>query len=173
MRIGAALILAALVLAGCHRASQSQACPAPARLSPITGFCLPRWVSLKSDDVDGRRGPGTDYPALFVYHVRGLPVQVIEETTEWRRICDPDGGVVWVNRSMIDGRRTAMALGQAPAPMRRAADAASPLVGLLNPRALASVRGCQGGWCKVSAQGRGGWVAAGGLWGASEGAMCR
>ena len=173
MKPGAALFVLALVLAGCHRASQAETCPSPARLSPITGFCLPRWVSLKSDDVDGRRGPGTDYPALFVYHVRGLPVQVIEETTEWRRICDPDGGVVWVNRSMIDGRRTAMALGQAPAAMRRSANAAAPLVGLLTPRALASVRRCAGGWCKISAQGRGGWVEAASLWGGTEAAMCR
>ncbi|MGH3628015.1 MAG: SH3 domain-containing protein [Sciscionella sp.] len=139
----------------------------------MTGFCLPRWVSLKSDDVDGRKGPGKDYPALYVYHARGLPVQIVEETTEWRRICDPDGGAVWVDRSMIDGRRTMMAAGPGPATMRRAAGAEAPSVGLLRPRALAAMGRCQAGWCKVSAQGHSGWVAAGELWGAADAAACR
>ncbi len=173
MRGGPALVLAALLLAACQRAGEEKACAPPARQSPVTGYCLPRWVSLKSDDVDGRKGPGADYPALYIYHVRGLPVQLVEETSEWRRICDPDGGASWVNRSMIDGRRMVMALDNGAVSMRRSPDADSPVVGLLNPRALAGVSRCQGDWCKVSVQGRSGWIAAANLWGAQPSPVCR
>ncbi len=170
---GAMLMAALLALGACQRAGQGETCPAPARQSPVTGYCLPRWVSLKSDDVAGRKGPGTDYPAQFVYHVRGLPVQIVEETTEWRRICDPDGGAVWVNRSMIDGARTAMAVTPDAAPMRRAPSDTAAIVGLLTARSLASLSRCQGDWCKVAVGSHSGWVAASGLWGSSAAPVCR
>ncbi|MHB8527904.1 MAG: SH3 domain-containing protein [Caulobacteraceae bacterium] len=173
MKGALALIAAAFVLVACGQNGQRETCPAPAKVSPVTGFCVPRWVSLKSGDVDGRKGPGEDYPALFVYHVRGLPVQVVGETSEWRRICDPDGGVVWVHRSMIDGRRTVMAGAGAPVGMRKSPGPTAPLAGLLNARALASVIRCQAAWCKVKAGGRSGWVEASAVWGAATGQVCR
>ena len=114
---------------------------------------MPRWVSLKRGEVYGRKGPGKDYPAVWVYRAPGLPVQVVGETTDWRRICDPDGGATWVHRSMVDGRRTIMATGATPTALRRAAKADAPVSGLLNGRALATLEKCQGGWCKVKAGG--------------------
>ena len=119
----------------------------------MSGFCVPRWVSLKRGEVYARKGPGGDYPALWVYRVKGLPVQVVAETTDWRRICDPDGGAAWVHRSMVDGRRTVMALGATPIPLLRTPGAGAAETGLLNGRALAGLRACQGAWCKVKAGG--------------------
>ena len=115
------LIILAALLAGCgEHASEGTDCPAADRAKTVSGFCVPRWVSLKHGEVMGRKGPGKDYPAQWVYRVRGLPVQVVAETEEWRRVCDPDGGAAWVHRSEIDGRRTVMSLAPAPAAMRRA-----------------------------------------------------
>ena len=61
-----------------------------------SGLPVPRYVSLKFDKVNARSGPGDDHRLLWVYHVRGLPVQVVAESNEWRRICDPDGALSWV-----------------------------------------------------------------------------
>src|SRR5271156_1671575 len=113
-RIAAVFITAGLVaLAACdRRGGEGADCPTgPAAKTP-SGFCIPRYVSLKRGEVFGRRGPGVDYPTVFVSHARGLPVQVIDETQDWRRVCDPDGGSVWVSRVMVDGRRTVMAVGK-------------------------------------------------------------
>src|SRR5665213_2003765 len=75
----------ALALAGCgDRGGEDRACP-PSGRSMLSGFCVPRWVSLKRGEVYGRKGPGKDYPALWIYRVQGLPVQVVAETTDWRR----------------------------------------------------------------------------------------
>jgi len=168
------LSLAALGLAGCGgHVEEGKDCPAAVKARSFSGFCVPRYVSLKRGLVYGRKGPGKDYPALFVYHVQGLPVQVVAETQDWRRICDPDGGAVWVHRSMVDGRRTVMALGDQPIPLRRDAKIAAPTAGLLNARALATLGRCQGGWCKVSAGGVTGWVGAAQVWGVADGARCR
>ena len=70
------------------------ACAAPAQAAPRqtpSGQPVPRYVSLKFDKVYARAGPGEDHRLLWVYEAKGLPVQVIAENIEWRRICDPDG----------------------------------------------------------------------------------
>src|SRR5580698_4123114 len=102
------------LLAGCgSRSGEGADCPAGVKQKTPSGYCVPRYLSLKRGEVFGRKGPGKDYPTVFVYHARGLPVQVVDETSDWRRICDPDGGAVWVASAMVDGQRTVMATGQA------------------------------------------------------------
>jgi SH3-like domain-containing protein len=167
------LALGAITLSACgDHAGEGKDCPAAMRAHSASGFCIPRYVSLKRGEVLGRKGPGMDYEALWIYRVRGLPVQVVAETTDWRRICDPDGGAVWVHRSMIDGRRTVMALGATPTTLYRKPGAGA-VAGLLNARALASLDRCEGEWCKVKAAGVSGWAQAGRLWGVAEGPQCR
>ena len=100
------------------------------------------------------QGPGRRLPALWIYHARGLPVQVVAETTDWRRICDPDGGAAWVHRAMIDGRRTVMRTRPDPLPSCAAARATAPPASpIWPPRALAALDRCQGDWCKVKVGG--------------------
>lgn len=45
----------------------------------VTGMPLPRWASLKSDEVNLRKGPGTRYPIEWVYRRHDLPVQIERE----------------------------------------------------------------------------------------------
>ncbi|NJR20392.1 MAG: hypothetical protein HC777_02240, partial [Hyphomonadaceae bacterium] len=73
-----------------------------------SGQPVPRFVSLKFSKIRGRAGPDLDYPIRWEYKRKGLPVQVIAETDEWRRIQDPNGTISWVHKRMIDGKRTAI-----------------------------------------------------------------
>ena len=133
---------------------------------------MPRYLSLKRGEVFGRKGPGRDYPAVFVYHARGLPVQVVDETSDWRRICDPDGGLVWVSRAMVDGRRTVFAKGGQPIPFRRAPRDDAPIAGYLRPRAVADLKGAQGAWRRISVGGDTGWVKTSEVWGLDPAPQC-
>jgi SH3-like domain-containing protein len=167
------MALGAMLLGACgDHAAEGKDCPA-ARRHTASGFCIPRWLSLKRNEVIGRKGPGTDYPPVWIYRVRGLPVQVVAETSDWRRICDPDGGAAWVHRLMVDGRRTVMALGATPLALHRKPAQIAPVSGLLNGRALASLDRCEDGWCKLKAAGVVGWVTADQVWGVAEPAQCR
>ena len=139
----------------------------------VSGFCVPRWVSLKRGVVYGRKGAGKDYPAIYVYRVKGLPVQVVAETTDWRRICDPDGGASWVHRSMIDGHRNIIALGADPIPLRKAPGEAAATAAFLNARSLATLGACRSGWCKVTVDGAAGWMPATQAWGVAQEKQCR
>jgi SH3-like domain-containing protein len=145
---------------------------APADRPTPSGYPVPRYVILKFGKVNARAGPGDDHRLLFVYQARGLPVQVIAETSEWRRVCDPEGQVAWVHKRVIDGRRAVMNTGPRPAPLYRSPKPGSEPAAYLNVRALASLVRCQRGWCKVKADGASGWVREGALWGTSEAPQC-
>src|SRR6201991_3487678 len=93
LKSAALVLLAAASVYGPAQAAP----PAPERQTP-SGMPVPRYVSLKFDKVNARAGPGDDHRLLWVYKVKGLPVQVVAETAEWRRICDPDGKLAWVHR---------------------------------------------------------------------------
>jgi len=167
-----AFLTAGLGACGGHM-SEGTDCPAADRAKTVSGFCVPRWVSLRHGEVMGRKGPGKDYPAQWVYHVEGLPVQIVAETEEWRRICDPDGGVTWVHRSEIDGRRSVMSRATVMTPIRRAPDPAAKEVGLLNARALAPLKRCKGDWCEVKVGRVEGWISTDQMWGVAPDRQCR
>ncbi|MEH6546060.1 MAG: SH3 domain-containing protein, partial [Sneathiella sp.] len=67
---------------------------------------LPRFVSLSSNKVNVRTGPGTRYPITWVFVRRGWPVEVIAEYELWRRIRDVDGSTGWVHKGLLSSRRT-------------------------------------------------------------------
>jgi SH3-like domain-containing protein len=138
-----------------------------------SGLPVPRYVSLKFDEVNARSGPSDDHRLLWTYHVRGLPVQVVAETDEWRRICDPDGGLSWVHKRTIDGRRTVMRNAAAPAPMFDGPKPNAHVSAYLAPRALASLDHCQGAWCKIKVAAASGWIEASAVWGADDAPQCR
>lgn len=138
-----------------------------------SGLPVPRYVSLKFDKVNARRGPSQQHRALWVYRVRGLPVQVVAETSEWRRICDPAGGLVWVHKRTTDGRRMVMNTRDAPVALRRKPKPEAQTVAYLNSRALAALDRCEAGWCRVRVDRVSGWTREGELWGTAEAPQCR
>jgi SH3-like domain-containing protein len=170
MTVSLALLLG---LAACEQhGGEGADCPVGPKPKTPSGFCIPRYVSLKRGEVFGRKGPGTDYPVVFTYHVRGLPVQVVDETSDWRRICDPDGGLVWVSRVMVDGRRTVMAVGQSPVALRAQPADTAQVVAYLRPRAVATLGKASGDWRQVTADGASGWLKTSEVWGLQPQAQC-
>jgi SH3-like domain-containing protein len=169
-----ALIAGTLALSACgQHASEGGDCPQGPKPATPSGYCVPRYLSLKRGEVFGRKGPGRDYPAVFVYHARGLPVQVVDETTDWRRICDPDGGLVWVSRAMVDGRRTVFAQGPQPVTLRRLPRDDAPPAAFLRPRSIAALAETRGDWRRVTVDGVSGWVKSGEVWGFAPAAQCQ
>jgi SH3-like domain-containing protein len=163
-----------LLLGACgDRGGEGSDCPAGVKQHTPSGYCVPRYLSLKRGEVFGRKGPGKDYATAFVYHARGLPVQVVDETTDWRRICDPDGGAAWVASAMVDGRRTVMATGEGPVALRTSPSANAGASAYLRPRAIADLGRCRADWCEVGADGARGWVKSSEVWGLAPQAQCR
>ena len=99
----------ALVLVA-YPAADPVAQSAPATPQAGNGAQIPRFVSLKSDRVNLRQGPGTEYPTAWVFRRAGLPVEVIKEFEGWRQVRDAEGTTGWVSGAMLSGRRTAVIL---------------------------------------------------------------
>jgi SH3-like domain-containing protein len=150
----------------------AQGTPAPA--SGVSGLPLPRFVSLKSDRVNLRQGPGTEYPTAWVFRRAGLPVEVIKEFESWRQVRDSEGTTGWVLGSMLSGRRTAVILpwevkaeGQQPLAVLRDDDSErARAVAQVEAGVLASIITCDGKWCRVSVGGFRGYIEQSKLWGA-------
>jgi len=138
-----------------------------------SGYPVPRYVTLKFGQVNARAGPGDDHRLLWVYRTKGLPLQVVAETSEWRRVCDPEGGVAWVHKRVTDGRRSVINTTSRPAPLLQKPKTGGEPAAYLNVRAMASLVRCQKGWCKVKVDGATGWSPQGALWGTAEALQCR
>ncbi len=138
-----------------------------------SGLPVPRYVTLKFDTVNARGGPGDDHKLLWVYHAKGLPVQVVAENSEWRRICDPEHGLAWVHKRTTDGRRSVMRTAATPLPLRKGPRADAPVAAYLQSRSIAGLVRCGAkGWCKLKAGGVTGWAPAQELWGVDERPQC-
>jgi len=70
-----------------------------------SGLPTPRFVSLKSSEVNLRSGPGVRYPVEWVYLQKRLPMEVITEFNAWRRVKDWNGAEGWVHKSLLSGKR--------------------------------------------------------------------
>ena len=141
---------------------------------PSTGLPLPRFVSLKSGRVNLRVGPGLNYSVDWMYLKSGVPMEVIQEYDNWRRVRDSDGTEGWVNQSLLSGTRTAVV---APwqrgrsytLPLKREPGASSATVAILEPGVQGTIATCNGQWCEVDFAGHRGWVDQAQLWGAYPG----
>jgi SH3-like domain-containing protein len=137
-----------------------------------SGLPIPRFVSLKAEKVNVRKGPSSDHPVAWVFQSKGLPVEIIAEFETWRRVRDSEGAEGWILQNMLAGKRTVSV-----APWRKdqvtalhsSAEASSSLVANLASGAMGEIKSCDGNWCEVSVGGYQGYVEQSMLWGAYPG----
>jgi SH3-like domain-containing protein len=137
-----------------------------------TGLPLPRFVSIKSDNANVRRGPGQEYDVAFTFVRQGLPVEITVEFDNWRKIRDSDGAEGWIFHSLLSGARTALVApwdSEGSAPIRGSAEADAAVVAYLEPRVIVNVAECTGSWCEVGVEGYSGWITQESLWGVYPG----
>ena len=138
------------------------------QLGSASGLPIPRYVSLKSDRVNLREGPSKDHPTIWVFQRAGLPVEITAEFETWRKVRDSEGAEGWVLHSLLSGRRTALVT-----PWKKgiesilysSASLISAPVAKLQPNVIATVRSCDGAWCRVSGYGFDGFIQQSNLWG--------
>jgi len=167
--VGAAATAALALVAG-PLGAQEAAAPAeaaPAAVStrgPVTNMPLPRFVSMRAETANARRGPSLDQRVDWTFTRRGLPLQVTAEYGNWRRVSDSEGAGGWVHHTLLSGVRTALVQGDQPAPLY-AEPGAGPIRAFAEPGVVARLEGCEGAWCRLSAEGVKGWVERDVLWG--------
>jgi SH3-like domain-containing protein len=137
-----------------------------------SGLAIPRFVSLKAEKVNVRRGPSSDHPVAWVFRRKGLPVEIVAEFENWRRIRDSDGEEGWILQSMLGGKRTAVVApwrGTQMTVLHSAANQSSSVAANLASGAMGDVANCDGKWCEINAGGYDGYVEQSMLWGVYPG----
>lgn len=125
-----------------------------------SGLALPRMVSLRSNLINARSGPGARYPIEWVYRQKGAPVEIIAEFELWRKIRDWDGSETWVHKSMLSGKRSVKMTAKGESNIYNSQDYNSPVIAKVEDGVIGDIKKCPAGssFCLIQYGSVEGWV---------------
>jgi SH3-like domain-containing protein len=132
-----------------------------------SGLPVPRYVSIKSNEVNVRVGPGKRYPIRYVYRRAKLPVQIVEEFAHWRKIKDYEGATGWVHKGMVGSTRTAMIMDKSQNLYARPQVSDQPVM-RADATVIGIIKACQPDWCLLEIREREGWIRKADIWGVTR-----
>ena len=133
-----------------------------------SGLHVPRFVTLKSDEINMRVGPGREYPLAWIYKRKGLPVKVIAEFDVWRKVEDHEGITGWVHGQLVSARRTAL-VNEPVSKLYQRPETDSNIVAVAEKGVLMELQYCRDNWCRLSNEQVRGWIPRSAIWGALDG----
>jgi SH3-like domain-containing protein len=131
---------------------------------PVTNLPLPRFVSIKTDKANVRRGPGLTQKVDWVFTRKNMPVQVVAEYGNWRRVHDIDGAGGWIHFSLLSGVRTVI-VQKDYTPLRSSAAVGADPNAYAEQGVVAFLGKCLPNWCRIKVDGYRGWVLKSEIWG--------
>jgi len=137
---------------------------APALAAGGSGLAVPRFVTLTSNEVNLRTGPGLKYPIEWVLVREDMPVEVTREFDTWREIKTIDGDTGWVHGSMLSGKRFVVITPYTQKVYKKASLDSRPLA-QVEPGVIAEVNECSENWCYLDVLTYDGWLEKTSLWG--------
>ncbi|MFL6754502.1 MAG: SH3 domain-containing protein [Sphingomicrobium sp.] len=128
----------------------------------------PYWASIASGQAMTHTGPGRNYPNVWLYQRRDLPVRVIKKYETWRMIQDPDGAQGWMLVTMLSDKRTAIVKPGEPRQIRIKPDDGAKVRYMAQPGVVGHIDKCATGWCRLTVGKRAGYIHTADLWGVAE-----
>ena len=129
-----------------------------------SGLPVPRFVSLKSDVVNMRVGPGHEYPLQWVYVRKNLPLKVISEFDVWRKVVDHEGVTGWVHGQLVSLKRYGV-ITSSNAKLRAEPGTEAAVTAVAESGVLMEVQYCEGNWCRLGSDIAKGWLERDRFWG--------
>lgn len=125
---------------------------------------VPRFVTIKSETANIRTGPGKRYPIKWEITRKGIPVEVISEFEQWRKIRDFQGEEGWIFQTMLSGAR-AIVVQSKPQILRKSDSASSRPIAKLDVGVIAKLKSCTKEWCNIEKDELEGWLPRASVWG--------
>ena len=129
----------------------------------------PYWASIASGQAMTRAGPGKNYPGVWLYQRRDLPIRVVRKYENWRMIEDPEGTRGWMLVSLLSDRRTAVVKPGEPKPIHASANGSSRVRYNAEQGVVGRIEKCRSGWCHITIGKREGYIRTSDMWGVSDG----
>ena len=129
----------------------------------------PYWASIASGEAMMRSGPGRNYPGIWLYKRRDLPIRVVQLYPNWRKIEDPDGQQGWMLVTLLSDRRTALVKPGQPRDIRVRPAANAPVRYRAEAGVVGRIEKCDGSWCHIAIGTREGYISQADIWGVSDG----
>lgn len=127
----------------------------------------PYWASIASGQAMTHAGPGRNYPNVWLYQRRDLPVRVMKKYQNWRLVEDPDGAQGWMLVTFLADRRTAIVRSGEPRPIRAGPYDNSKIAYNAEQGVVGRISKCSEGWCRIEIGGHRGYVRTADIWGVS------
>ena len=121
-------------------------------LAVPNNFPVPRFVTIKFNEVNARTGPENDCPIEWVFG-------------QWRKIRDINGEGGWVHSTVIAGNRSVVVVSKNPILLLSSPGKYEKAVAKLLPEIRCSLNKCQKEWCQITCNSYKGWVSRKVLWG--------
>ena len=134
-------------------------------IGKTTGFKIPRFVSLKSSDVNLRVGPSENYPKILNYKQKNLPIEIIKEHAGWRQIQDIDGNSGWILGSLLKGDRYGIIISNSNEESKLFNFPKGTQIGSIGKNNIVKIKKCLTQWCLIQYKKIEGWIKKENIWG--------
>ena len=134
-------------------------------IGQVTGYKIPRFVSLKSDDVNLRIGSSTNYPIILKYVTKNMPVEITDEYERWRKIRDIQGNEGWIYGDLLKGDRFVIIIKNNESKIHMFSKPDGKPIGEIGKLNIARIKVCLKKWCKIKFDNNTGWINKKNLWG--------
>ena len=128
----------------------------------------PYWASIASGEAMMRTGPGRNYPGIWLYKRRDLPVRVVKIYPNWRMIEDPDGTRGWMLVTLLSDQRTAIVKPGEPRSIHQEPDDTSRVRYRAEHGVVGRIEQCRAGWCRIKVGKREGYIRTTDIWGVGQ-----
>ncbi len=131
----------------------------------VTDRPLPRYVTLKTNEGNARRGPGPEHRIDWVFTRAGMPLKLTAEFDNWRRVEDAEGEGGWMHYALLSGSSRSVLVTQDLTEFLAKPDDLAEVVFQAERDVIGRILECSPDWCRVLIGGERGWVRKGALWG--------
>jgi SH3-like domain-containing protein len=126
-----------------------------------------KYLSLRNDKVNVRIGPSPTSPVKWVYEKKNLPVLIVDEYYNWRKIKDFENDSGWVHVSQLSKKRSVLFTEDNILIFNKPTIYSRPIV-RVDKLEVASIAKCYLDWCKVKNNLFSGWAKKNSLWGLNK-----
>lgn len=109
----------------------------------------PSFISTKYAETNLRTGPNLDYPIIYTYNIRRMPLRVIDTYNEWYQIQDIYGQKGWVYKNLVTSAKNGVVIREAEVKISN--NKLAKVIAIIKPYNIVKILSCNSlqNFCKI------------------------